>query len=273
MNVITKEYYIAYFDILGYKSFFEDKDNDINEFLNYNIKLVKDIINKTTQNTMLFNYPFTLKMFSDNFVIMVENNQNIGEYRIVKVLSYLLAILQLHFLEKYKILIRGVVTKGEAYVNDQLIFGEGLIRAVDREAYANFPRIIIDKDRIQKSVCDDLCEYCIMIDEDEEYYINFFDILGMGIGNDEEFMENEEKHLSILKDNITMLVKKYGKYDRRVTDKSRLNIADKTISKYVWLLSKFNNYCQITYEEYKISYKLTLYYKLMKCEIEIADVE
>ena len=269
MTVNTKEYYIAYFDILGYKGFFEDKDNDINEFLNYNIKLVSDIINKTTHNTILFNYPFTLKMFSDNFVILVEKNQNIGEHGIVKVLSYLLALLQLRFLEKYKILIRGVITKGEVYIDERLIFGEGLIRAVEQESYASFPRIILDKERIQKSVCDDLCEYCVMIDEDEEYYINFFDVIGMGIGNDDEFTENEEGHISILKENIIRLVRKYGKYNRRVTDKKKIEIADKTISKYAWLLSKFNRYCEFNFEKYQIPYKLTLYYRLMKCEIEV----
>ena len=89
----TKEYYIAYFDILGYKGFFEDKDNDINEFLNYIIKLVRDIINKTIHNTIVFNCPFKVKMFSDNFVILVEQNPNIEEYSILKVLSYLLALL------------------------------------------------------------------------------------------------------------------------------------------------------------------------------------
>ena len=108
-----------------------------------------------------------------------------------------------------------------------------------------------------------------MVDEDEEYYINFFDIIGMGIGNDDEFIENEEGHISILRKNIIGLVRKYGKYDRSITDKKKIEIADKIISKYAWLLTKFNEFCEFNYEEYQISYKLTLYYRFMKCEIEV----
>ena len=159
----TENYFIAYFDILGYKEYFEDKDNDINEFLNSIINLVNDILNRTTKNTKIFNHQFISKMFSDNFVILVKNDQNIGDYNVIRVLSHSLALLQLLFLEKYKIIIRGGITKGDVYVDNQLIFGEGLIRAVDRETYANFPRIIIDSERIDKGVCDDLCK---------KYYIN-----------------------------------------------------------------------------------------------------
>lgn len=269
MKVETKEYYIAYFDILGYKNFFEDKENDINEFLNYNINLVDDVMNNTTKNTRIFNYPFTLKMFSDNFVILVKKNKNIGEFYIVKILTYMLAILQLRFLEKYRILIRGCITCGEVYVDDRILFGEGLIRAVEQESYSNFPRIIIDKERIAKSVCEDLCKYFVKIDEDDEYYIDFFNVVGSGVDNGKEIIDDKEKQLNLIRKNIVALVKKHGKYKRNVKDTTKIHIAEKTISKYAWLLCKYNIYCEDGYERYKIPYKLNLYYRLMKCEIEV----
>ena len=68
----TENYYIAYFDILGYKDFFANKDNDLNEFLEFNISLVNDILDGAKRNTIIFNHPFTVRMFSDNFMILVK---------------------------------------------------------------------------------------------------------------------------------------------------------------------------------------------------------
>lgn len=42
----VKSYYIAYFDILGYKAFFENQENDIIEFLHNIVDMASDVIKK-----------------------------------------------------------------------------------------------------------------------------------------------------------------------------------------------------------------------------------
>lgn len=273
MNYGMKTYYIAYFDILGYKAFFEDNENDVFEFLNSNIKLAKDIVRKTKPNSVFSDIKFIIKSFSDNFIILIEDEGKSDGYQEVKVLSYLLGLFQLRFLKRYKLLVRGSITKGKAYIDNNIVFGEGLIRAVTLEERANFPRIIIDseRNRIGEEICFGLTEKCISKDEDDRYYIDFFGILGWSIGSDDEFAENGKQHISNLRENAIYLVKKYGKYDRSVKDLAQIARLEKTISKYAWLITKFNKYCEFNAPEFEIPYSLVLYYRIMRCEIEVKE--
>ena len=142
-----KQYHIAYFDILGYKSVFEDQESDIIEFLRGVINVCIETQLKALDHTRLLNEEFIVKSFSDNFMILVETPSGLSDYHIIKFLVGIVAQLQVKFLERYSILIRGGITKGEAYIDNNIVFGKGLIRAVELEdRYAVFPRIIIDDD-------------------------------------------------------------------------------------------------------------------------------
>lgn len=197
MKYEENNYYIAYFDILGYKAYFEDKENDIISFLHSIIEISRDFINSTTPGQVFSNI-FITKTFSDNFIIMIEENRY-DDYQNVKSLAYIVAILQLRFLEKYNILIRGGITKGNGYVDNNIVFGEGLVRAVQLEETASFPRVIIDEKLFGIELCDDLCEKCIMKDSDEKFFVDFLSIIGFGIGNNEDYMDDEESHMMVLK--------------------------------------------------------------------------
>ena len=262
-NVST--YYIAYFDVLGYKDLFKDKQSDILSFLYNIVRLTEDVMN-ATESGVIFDNKFKVKSFSDNFIIMLDAKKS-DEYQSVKALSYLVAVLQLRFLEEYRILIRGGITKGDAYIDNNIVFGEGLIKAVELEETAAFPRIILDEKRISSDTCDTLLEKCIRKDEDDKYYVDYFDILGMYIGNYADFGDDTEKHLKLLKKNISALVNKHCKYPPNLKDSNRAAIREKTISKYLWLLTKFNEYCELGDEEYVIHYELSICKKWMKCEV------
>lgn len=268
-NALLEPYYIAYFDILGYKAFFEESGNDVLEFLQSNISLANDIVKKTSPDGIFSDTHFEIKSFSDNFIILIRKTDKTDDYQAAKSLAYLIALLQLRFLEKYSILIRGGITKGDAYLNNNIVFGEGLIRAVELEGQAVFPRVILDETRLGKDVCEDLCEKCVVKDEDDKYYIDFLGIIGTGIGYDDEFLFNKKEHVHIIRNNVIKLVKKYGKFNRQVKDIKKIAETEKTISKYAWLLMKFNKYCNFYWPEYEIPYTLTLYYRLMRCEINI----
>jgi len=264
-----KDYYIAYFDILGYKAFFADNGNDVFKFLQANVAMANDIVRKTSPDAVFSNMQFEVKSFSDNFMILIRKTPTTNEYQAMKALVYLMALFQLRFLEKYSILVRGSITKGKAFLNKSIVFGEGLLRAVELENKALFPRIILDSERIDKEICDDLCENCVCIDEDEQYYVDFFNIIGCGVGFDSEYLVGERDHLETINNNIIKLVKKHGKFNRQVKEPKKIIEAEKTISKYAWLLMKFNQYCETWWPEYKIPYTLTLYYRLMRCEINV----
>jgi len=263
----VSEYYIAYFDILGYKAFFEDKESDLSELLESIVAISQDVV-KTTSLEGAFNDKFLIKAFSDNFIVLLEDH-NISEYQAIKSLSYLLALLQLRFLEKYSILLRGSITKGYAYINKSIVFGEGLVRSVELEGMADFPRIIIDDLRISREVCSDLCEKSLLQDNDEKYYVDFFDVLDKRVGDDDFFGENEKEHLFRIRTNIVKLTNRYGKYNRLVKDNKKIIQTERTISKYLWLLTKFNNFCIYQYQDFVINYNFVLYQRLMKSEIHV----
>ena len=175
--------------------------------------------------------------------------------------------MQLKFLERYRVLIRGGITTGDIYIDKNIIFGEGLIKAVELESNAIFPRIILDEKAISRQVCDDLCEKCIKKDNDDRYYIDFFEILDTHIGNHEETDGAVDDRLIVLQNNVFKLLKKYGKYNSNVKDLKKIAETDKTISKYIWLLTKYNEYCIKGHEKYKITYDLKINMRLMKTEI------
>lgn len=263
----VKSYYIAYFDILGYKAFFENQENDIIEFLHNVVNMTADVINKTDSSHMIYGQQFKIKTFSDNFIIMLEERDDYNEYECLKSIGYVLARLQLRFLQKYSILIRGGITKGQAFINNEIVFGAGLIKAVSLEESANFPRIVLDSDCFSKELCETLCKEYVALDVDGKYYINMYSALGSKVYYDSDFID-EDVHITILHDNLIRLVRKNGKYNRQITDPNKIYAAEKIISKYLWVLTKYNDYCKsLEFDKYLIKYNLELYPRLMKAEI------
>lgn len=269
MEEEVKSHYIAYFDILGYSALIHENKDNVQDILFKYLHLVQDVIQKT-KNTYPAYEKITLKMFSDNFLIIYgdDNRWSNDDYQSVKALSYLLALIQLHCLEKYHILIRGCITKGEIYYNKDVIFGDGLIRAVELEKRAIYPRIILDKERLEDEACGELCEKCIRFDTDEEYYVDFFDIIGWGIYNDDEFAD-EEKHQPYIRDAVYDLVLANGTYSEKEKTVNDIELQEKIIAKYTWLLSKYNEYCYFYADDMMLPFELKLNHKYMKYEINI----
>ena len=253
----VKQYYIAYFDILGYKNFFEDENNDIREFLHNVIHVCKETQEKAMHNSIVFDAEFIVKTFSDNFIIMLEPPEGIPDRSVLRVLAFILARLQSHFLENYHILIRGGITKGDAYIDNDIVFGKGLIRAVELESSAVFPRIIIDKDTFLEKDCNYLLSKMVAKDNDGKFFVDYF-----------QPIFEDETRVEVVRKVVKKLVKKYGKYNRKTKDEKKLYEAEKTISKYAWLLCQFNEKC-LEYGLNPIDYSLVFYYQIMKTEIEI----
>ena len=254
-----KQYYIAYFDILGYKNFFEDKNNNALEFLQGVMAVCAKTKDEAYFNSHLFNADFKVKTFSDNFIILLEPPGGVPDYHVLRIFSNLLSQLQFEFLEKQSILIRGGLTKGKAYIDDSIVFGDGLIKAVELESKtAIFPRIVLDDDCFDNNTLEDLCcNSFVAKDEDERYYIDY---LGYAFSSPTIF-EYERVRKA-----VASLVKKHGKFHRPLKDPKKITDTEKTISKYAWLLCKFNEQCKEN-NLAEIPYKLTFNYRYMKTEI------
>ena len=145
------EYYIAYFDILGYKEFFETQPEKVADFL----QMIHDVIQRTNGHIRIANQSVIasvygninvkIRVFSDNFLLCLETSDNTNEP--IRILAFLkiIADIQRGFVTEYGLFVRGGVTKGNLSFNDDYVFGSGLIEAVSmEEKTALYPRIIVN---------------------------------------------------------------------------------------------------------------------------------
>ena len=150
-----KEYYIAYFDILGYREFFKTQPEKVPELLN----LIHNAIKRETEHIRNANsspimsqiglIEINEKIFSDNFLLCMEAyDSSIEQSRLLAFLQ-IIADIQRGFVNDYGLFVRGGICKGQLSFNENYVFGEGLIKAVEiEEKEAQYPRIVINSDLI-----------------------------------------------------------------------------------------------------------------------------
>lgn len=144
-----KEYYIAYFDLLGYKRFFETHLDKVETFLkaiHEAIQNVKEYIEEAHSSPIvggLGHISIRTKVFSDNILLCLETGTTPLEYPRFLTFMAIVADIQRNFILQYALFLRGGITIGKLSFNDDFIFGQGLIDAVALEEKAVYPRIII----------------------------------------------------------------------------------------------------------------------------------
>lgn len=150
-----KEYYIAYFDILGYKAFFAETPEEANKFLNIvNSAITNTLATINTANVSplashFANLQIQSKIFSDNVLLCIEVGDDDAKEksRIITFMSIINSI-QRGFITECGLFLRGSFTKGKMSINDDYIFGEGLIKAVESEEKTVHPRIAVSDEII-----------------------------------------------------------------------------------------------------------------------------
>lgn len=81
-------------------------------------------------------------MFSDNFILCLPINENKSLERIVNFASRMKSMVMFHL----GILVKGANTKGSIYLDEDIVFGQGLVDAYLLETKeCIYPKIIIDK--------------------------------------------------------------------------------------------------------------------------------
>lgn len=144
-----KKYYIAYFDLLGYKSFFETHLDKVETFLkdiHEAIQNAKKYIQEVHSSPIvggLGQISIRIKVFSDNILLCLETGTTPLEYPRFLTFMAIVADIQRNFILQYDLFLRGGITIGTLSFNDDFIFGQGLIDAVALEEKAVYPRIII----------------------------------------------------------------------------------------------------------------------------------
>ena len=149
-----KEYYIAYFDLLGYKEFFRTKPEQVEQFLEdinlaiHSIGIYMQEIGASFIAGEIANIQIKKKIFSDNILLCLEVGETSSECARLLAFMASVADIQLSFILQYGLFLRGGVTIGKLSFNDEFVFGQGLIDVVEMEESAKYPRIVISQNII-----------------------------------------------------------------------------------------------------------------------------
>lgn len=279
-----QNYYLAYFDVLGYKAFFNEEESDHQKFLK-DILGTLDYVKSQVNEFSSFSSRIGLRVYSDNFLLYIkaegQQDKLYEDFNALVALTSVVALIQVKILEQYCILLRGGITKGEFYVDENIIFGKGLIQAVEIESKrAIYPRVAIDVDSFCLKNYDSLWKSLIKKDDDGIYFVGYFSInhyLAVGLGNPIEIIQTLRKQ-------IIFLTNKYCKYGS-LSREDKINQRSKLIEKYLWVLNKFNDFCNDSdgtilmnnfveekpFQQYAIEYSLSLNKKLLKMEVKCKE--
>ena len=149
-----KDYYIAYFDILGYKEFFRNSPEKVPDFLNMIHTGIQGTISKISsanQSALVASVAsmnIEVRVFSDNILLCLEN-MNTG-FEKIRLLSFIMMVAEIQrgFITQCNLFVRGGITKGPLSINTDYVFGKGLIDVVTMESCTVYPRIEIAPDLI-----------------------------------------------------------------------------------------------------------------------------
>lgn len=149
-----KSYYIAYFDILGYKEFFDNNPDKVPDLLNMIHAGIQGTINKISSAnqsvlvSQVASINIEVRVFSDNVLLCMEELKN--SFDRVRLLSFIMMVAEIQrgFITQCNLFIRGGITKGSLSINPDYVFGKGLIDVVAMEGSAVYPRIEISPDLI-----------------------------------------------------------------------------------------------------------------------------
>jgi len=184
------EYYVAYFDVLGYKDAFkksEDVSAKLVDAIEFSIGMMKDIvsivntpIDNLTEETPKIEY----KIFSDNVLICYkEMKDDLSALSLVSFLR-LVATIQRVFFERPHLIVRGGITKGPLYLTKDFVGGKALIDVVELEESAVYPRIVVDNcilsdlnPKIQnvflKKFIETPCQDLLVKSTDDKFFLNY----------------------------------------------------------------------------------------------------
>ena len=242
MNTVYKDRYIVFIDILGFKDIVNKSNNDNKkaEEILENLKCIERIKKENDEIFELTSINRRVTIFSDSIIISYPLLHSESGCFLSLVLDIIYITIEL--LDK-GVYIRGGMTYGKLYHENNICFGPAMVEVYSLEQEAIYPRIIIDKKTIEKALeSPGLDRYPITFEEiknlikieDNIYYIDF-------LSNALDEIEEKEKvnnFFSNIKKNIT----------------SHLNNKDyseEVLKKYKWFVNYYNNSIERIIEEFE----------------------
>lgn len=227
MKIELKECLCAFLDILGYKNIIKTSNLDQNI---KNIEKIKEIFKyHSSLKNNHEDYFWKAKTFSDNiyleskikehpiFTKGIANESNIA-YLLEELAHY-----QRNMYIECEFFVRGGIVIGDVYSDEDIIYGKGIIDAVEEEKKAIYPRIVIAEKLLSVIEENRKCygkEYwgddIILQSEDGKYFLNYLN-----------FEEIDRKALTIHK--------------ALIEDNLKKNNDEKILGKYIWL-ANYHNY-------------------------------
>ena len=147
-----KEHYIAYMDVLGYKAFFKEHPDEvlafhdrIDEAINSTVKQL-GLVNDSKILSQIGSVKINYRIFSDNILICLETTK--ADNEILRFLAFLnvVSMIQRGFISECGLFLRGGILRGDISIENEYVFGEGLIEAVNLESRVSvYPRIVVER--------------------------------------------------------------------------------------------------------------------------------
>ena len=209
------EYYVAYFDVLGYKEAFkksEDVSAKLVEAIESSIKTTKDLVsifNNQIGEIIDDVAKIEYKIFSDNVLICRKKREYIlSDLDLISFLR-LIATIQRVFCDRARLIVRGGITKGPLYFTDDFVSGKALIDAVGLEESAVYPRILVDdcilsdlnpkiQNDFMKKFVETFYQDLLIKDTDGKFFLNYIIIYNAWVpfpkeGSQSESVESSEE--------------------------------------------------------------------------------
>ena len=164
----TLNHIIAYLDILGAKDMICNDNNF--DFLNHLNMFMEDAIEEAGGGIFPKGEDIYIKIFSDNILLAIElkEDDKQREHKIAILFNTVANIY--NEILRYGYLMRGAIVEGEFFHNDIIVYGKGLVEAVQlEENVAKYPRIIV-----KTKVNEANSWYYLMKDSDGESFLNIF---------------------------------------------------------------------------------------------------
>lgn len=227
-----KPHYIAYFDVLGYKAYFEG-GGDVERLFDSIMDLTEQVTEARSSDA-LGPLGITAVSFSDNVAISCDvGASGQSESYLLGTLISLVATIQLFCLSRYGVLIRGGISYGMLFADDRVVFGDALIKAVQIENRTFYPRIEVDQEvveRINQMADVPASELFIATDFDGTSFVNSFALLSEK-AKDSWIVETVQNlsgllvpaNISVIASNVFHLAKKYGHFPYNVSSESKNN--------------------------------------------------
>ena len=149
----AEDYFIAYLDILGYaENVLKEEERNNGTFFS----IIRECVNASeyfvkNSSDIHKNAEIKMRIFTDNFLYCTKKDY--------LTLLNIISMLQTIFMQK-NIFIRGALYYGKLYIDDNFIYGKGVIDAYRLESeIAIFPRIIIDETFFQGALGIETIKY------------------------------------------------------------------------------------------------------------------